>query len=181
MSGSSRDSILGRIAAGVSVGCVLLLAATIGVAWIPDLGGRLDWQSGTRYSAGQQLDLDAAVFAASPRTVFFFSRSSCRACQASKPVMEAIVRDVSHRAGVRVVLVTGATRTDVQAERTFALEIGLDQSQLLQIELGTLRLRNVPAVVLTDATGSILMVREGLLTENDRSEIVRIVTGPFAD
>jgi hypothetical protein len=180
MSGNTRDSLLGRIAIAVSIGCALVLAATIGVASIPNLGERLGWQSAVRYRAGQQIDLDAALYAGSPRTVFFFARSSCSACQVSKPVMAAIVREVSREAGVRVVLVAGQTLADAESERTFAREIGLEQSQLLRTDLGALRLRSVPAVVLTDAAGSILLAREGLLTEGDRSEIVRIATEPFA-
>jgi hypothetical protein len=34
----------------------------------------------------------------------------------------------------------------------------------------------VPTVVVTDDTGKILMARQGLITEDDRNEVVRLVS-----
>jgi thioredoxin-related protein len=87
--------------------------------------------------------------------------------------MASIVADIKRRTDARVVLVTARTFPD--EERSFAQELGIDPASVHQTDLQKLRVRLVPTMVLTDATGTILMAREGLLTEDDHTEVVRLV------
>ena len=84
--------------------------------------------------------------------------------------MAGIVADVAKRAGIRVALVTPEALAE--EEEKFARDLGLDPSQIYRTDLRRLRLRQVPTMVVTDHSGRILMVREGLLTESDREDVV---------
>ncbi len=91
--------------------------------------------------------------------------------------MAAIVADLAKRPDTHVVLVVPDAGPD--EERLFALELGLDPSQVLQTDLHRLRLRQVPAMVLADKSGRILMAREGRLTETDRNDLIEMVRLPL--
>jgi hypothetical protein len=91
--------------------------------------------------------------------------------------MAAIVADLAKRPDTRVVLVVPDAVPD--EERLFALELGLDPSQILETDLHRLRLRQVPTMVLADESGKILIAREGRLTETDRRDVIEIVRPPL--
>ena len=159
-----RDARIGRVALWFGAASVLALAVTVLVLAVPSLSETLrsDRQP-VAYTVGDRLDLDPATFTSSARTLFLFSRFSCGACQASKPTMAAIVADLAKRPDTHVVLVVPDAVPD--EERLFALELGLDPSQILRTDLHRLRLRQVPTMVLADESGKILIAREGRLTE----------------
>ena len=168
-----RDALVGRVALMLAATCLVLVAATVLAFALPAVWERFTREgSPIAYAEGDFIDLEPATFRGAASTIFFFSRFSCGACQASKPVMAGIVADLGTRTGVRIVLVTGDALPD--EERLFALELGIDPSHIHRTDLPRLRLRLVPTLVLADSTGKILMVREGLLTESDRLDIVRL-------
>ena len=168
-----RDAFVGRVALMVAATCLVLVAATMLACPLPVVWERLRGVSPSiAYAEGDLIDLEPATYRGAARTVFFFSRFSCGACQASKPVMAGIVADLGKQPGVQIVLVTGDALPD--EERLFALELGIDSSHVHQADLRRLRLRQVPTMVLADSSGKILMAREGLLTESDRLDIVRL-------
>jgi hypothetical protein len=174
-----RDSLLGRVALWLAAASVAAVAATMLVLALPALSQRLGVE-GTivAYAEGGFIDLDPSTFASTPRTLFLFSRFSCGACQASKPVMAALVVDLALRPDVQIVLVTDDAVPE--EERVFARELGIDASHIHRTDLRRLRLRRVPTIVLADDTGKILMTREGRLTESDRHDVIRL-SGPPAE
>ena len=168
-----RDAHLGRVALLLAAACAVVVAATVLALALPALWERLRGEgSSVAYSEGEVIDLDPATYRSATSTVFLFSRFSCGACEASKPVMAGIVADLMTQSGVQVVLVTGEALPE--EERLFASDLGLDGSHVHHTDLRRLRLRQVPTMVLTDRSGKILMTREGRLTETDRSEVVRM-------
>jgi thioredoxin-related protein len=171
---NQRDALVGRIAVVVTLLTGLVVTATALALAFPVLGERFRARpAAVAYFSGDVIDVDPSTYSSASRTVFFFSRYSCGGCQASKNVMASIARDIKQRAGAHVVLVTA--RTFPVEERSFALELGIDPASVYQTDLQKLRVRLVPTMVLTDTSGKILMAREGLITENDRAEIVRLV------
>lgn len=166
-----RDALVGRIALVVAATAVIAVAATVLALALPSFSGRFRTTPvPSAYADGDSIDLEPETYNTTTRTVFFFTRSSCGACQASKPVMAGIVADVAKRAGIRVALVTPEALAE--EEEKFARDLGLDPSQIYRTDLRRLRLRQVPTMVVTDHSGRILMVREGLLTESDREDVV---------
>ena len=167
-----RDALVGRVALLVAATAFLAVAATVLALALPSFAERYRTAPVPRaYADGDSIDLEPAMYNATARTVFFFTRFSCGACQASKAVMAGIVADVAQRPGIRVALVTPEALPE--EEQTFARDLGLDLSQLYPTDLRRLRLRQVPTMILTDDSGRILMVREGLFTESDRVDVVR--------
>jgi hypothetical protein len=71
-------------------------------------------------------------------------------------------------------MVTARGGVQAEADRAFARDVGIEAARLIQTDMQNLRLRYVPAVVMIDATGTVLWSREGVLTETERSEILGI-------
>jgi hypothetical protein len=172
-----RSDLLARstaIAAGVSVLAVIVTSLILAVPALRDRVARNGQVAS--YSEGDRIDLDPSSYSAADRTIFLFARSSCRACQASKSVMASLVDELRPQPSARVVLVTGLASQGENVE--FGREIGIDPERMLEVDLRGLRLRYVPTVVVTDASGRIMMAREGLITESDRQDIVRAALPP---
>ena len=170
----TRDTIIGRVAVLVTVTTVVVVTVTVIALALPAFFERFRDQPTPAYAVGDLIDLNPALYRSSHRTVFMFSRFSCSACQASQRVMADIVADVAKHPDARVVLVVADSSPD--EERSFAGKLGLEPSQIHQTDLRTLRVRQVPTMVLADRAGRILMAREGLLTESDRIDVVRLST-----
>jgi hypothetical protein len=154
------------------LGCAIALGLTAIVMAVPVVRARLGWNSAAplSYLSGEKIDLDTAVYAGSTRTLIFFSRAGCSACQASQPAMAAITADLAKLPDVRVVMVTPAFSQD---EQFFARSVGIDETRLFPVEGKRLRIRHVPAYVMVDASGMVLLTREGRVTDADREAIVR--------
>jgi len=125
------------------------------------------------YVAGQSSDFPASLFQQAPHTLAIFFRSDCGACARIKPFLVRLAaRDDG--AAVRVVAVTGAgNRADALA---FAKQIGLGESGLVMMDLGSLRLRRVPTVVLMDRSGVIQAALEGIPSSQEEEKLLRMVT-----
>jgi hypothetical protein len=174
-----RDALVGRVALWVAATAFLALAATVIALALPSFSPRFRTTSVSRgYADGDSIDLGPATYNTNPRTVFFFTRFSCGACEASKPVMAGIVADLTKRPGVQITLVTPEALPE--EEELFALELGIVPSRIHRTDLRRLRLRLVPTMVLADRSGRILMVREGRLTESDRADVLRLSTEGLA-
>ena len=168
-----RDAFVGRLAVLLGVAAVTVVAVTMAAIALPSVREHLlARRSPVGYVEGDTIDLDPLMYRSSPRTIFLFSRFSCGACQASKPVMAGIVADLAGRLDAQVILVTGEALPE--DEHLFALEVGIELSRVVRTDLSRLRVRQVPTMVVTDRSGRMLIVREGVLTESDRVEVVRV-------
>src|SRR5579871_77110 len=137
---SSLDDLIRRAATTVLVACIAILGVTAGAATLPAVQSKLGFAASqpARYSVGQKIDLPAAAYSGRPRTVLFFSLSSCGACQRSKSEVAAIAGDLAKHPGVHLLMVTGETfRND---ETAFAKSIGIDSTHLLRLDLSKLKL-----------------------------------------
>lgn len=155
------DDIIRRAATAVIVACVVILAVT-GVTAVPAVKTRLGWPASspaTGYAVGQQIDVPPAAYAGSERTLLYFSLNNCAACQRSKGTVAALAVELGKHPGRRMVMVTGTTFH--QDETAFARSIGLDESRLVRVDLTKLRLKRVPALVLVDRRGRVLLAKEG--------------------
>jgi hypothetical protein len=85
--------------------------------------------------------------------------------------MASLVADLSTEAGASVVMINPKT-AGREEEEAFARAIGLDESRRVSVDMGTLRIRNVPTFVVVDRAGTILLAREGVLTDADRRDVV---------
>jgi hypothetical protein len=124
------------------------------------------------YGVGEFVDVDGIPFGFAERTVLLFSRASCTACQSSKESFAGLVAAVGTQPNAQVVMVTGVL--EKASDAAFARDIGIQPDKLIHTDIRRLRLRYVPAVVVTDRKGRILLAREGVLTESDRSDIMEI-------
>jgi hypothetical protein len=91
-------------------------------------------------------------------------------------VIAEIVSGLTRRPDVRVMMVSGSTD---EHNEIFAADVGLHPSDLIRTDMSMLRLRYIPALVVADKTGQILLAREGLLTETDRNDVMRAVRPPI--
>ncbi len=167
------EGLISRIASIIIWTSSLAVVLTVGALAVPGVRDSFDANTPPSYTIGDVIDVDREAYRHSWRTVLIFSRASCSACRASQPVMAKLVGDLSGRAGVRVSMVTGFT--EHQEDRRFAESVGVDAAAIFQTDFRTLRLRYVPAVVVIDSAGRILMAKQGLLTETDRQDIVDMI------
>jgi hypothetical protein len=130
---------------------------------------------GPSYSAGEQIDLGSDIYGSAPQTLIFFSTATCGVCEKSKPVMTDIAADLSRSDLVRVVMVS-STRFP-EEERQFAQEVGIDEQRLFRMDTAKLRVRHVPAFALVNREGTILLAKDGLITESDRRNISEVAYG----
>jgi thiol-disulfide isomerase/thioredoxin len=121
----------------------------------------------------------ATVYESSPYTVVLFARSSCGACKSAKPLFKKLVANIERRSSARVVMI--APMANRQDEVTYAKELGLDETQLLQLDLKDLRLRRVPTVVLLDQRGIVRYTREGAPLAADQEEFLQGIASLIPD
>jgi hypothetical protein len=69
-----------------------------------------------------------------------------------------------------MVMVTGTMFR--QDETAFARSIGIDESRLVRVDLTKLRLKRVPALVLVDGQGRVLLAQDGTPTDTERRDIL---------
>jgi thiol-disulfide isomerase/thioredoxin len=160
----------------VAVVCATALTVTAVAIAMPSVRASLGFvppPPAPSYAAGQRSDFPANLFEQAPHTLAIFFRSDCGACARMKPFLARLAaRDDG--AAVRVVAVTGTgNRADSLA---FAKQIGLGESRLMMIDIGTLRLKRVPTVVLMDRSGVIQVALEGIPSSQEEEKLLRMVT-----
>lgn len=168
------DVFIRRVAAGLAGCCLALLIGTAAVVAVPSLRERFSAAPVAAYQVGQSIDVPAALYRSSRRTVFVFSRADCAACQRSKLSTAELVATLRRQPAVQAVMVVGEGKAE--AELRFAADLGLDEGHVAQIDLSALRLQHVPTFLLTDESGKILHVIDGVLTEEGRQSLLRAAT-----
>ena len=172
----AREVLVGRLGVAVAVVCATALTVTAVAVAMPSVRASLGFAPpppAPSYAAGQPADLPASLFKQAPHTLVIFFRSDCGACARMKPFLARLAARDDDSA-VRVVAVTGAgNRPDALA---FAKQIGLGESSLVMMDLGQLRLRRVPTVVLMDRSGVIQAALEGIPSSQEEEKLLRMVT-----
>ena len=150
-----------RASLAIGIACAVVLLGTAAALARPGLGARLGWAKpgAASYAVGTYVDLEPAFYQGKT-TVVLFSRANCEACRRSKATLAAIVADVAKRSDVQVTFVTPTTSD--QEETDFARDIGVPPSRHLAIDLSTLRLKHVPALVLVDERGTVILAHDGV-------------------
>ena len=142
---------------------------------LPGLKARLGWSvddpPAPSYRVGERIDLPASLYTTAPRTVLLFTSASCGACQRSKMPTAALVHDLKTLPNTAVVMVTPPSGS--QERVPFARELGVPEAQVA-VHAGPIRLQRMPAVVVVDSQGTVLLIREGMLTELDQKEVLQL-------
>ena len=167
-----RHDLIGRLAVGVAVTSIVLVAATAAAIARPDLRERLGLAPGS-YAAGQRIDVPPAVYEESPSTLLLFVRSTCSVCQRSVPYFRRLV-DQAARTGIAVRLLSSSPVD--RAELDFAMGLGLREEDVVGVDHQTLRLRRVPTIVLVDERGEIHYAREGAVPAGEQGDLLRRMT-----
>jgi thiol-disulfide isomerase/thioredoxin len=172
----AREVLLGRLSVAVAVVCATALTVTAVAVAMPSVRASLGFSPpppAPSYVAGQSSDFPPSLFQQAPHTLAIFFRSDCGACARIKPFLVRLAaRDDG--AAVRVVAVTSpGNRADALA---FAKQIGLGESSLVTMDLGGLRLKRVPTVVLLDRSGAIQSALEGIPSSQEEEKLLRMVT-----
>lgn len=125
------------------------------------------------YAPGETVDLPEAVFKETQHTLVIFFRPDCGACERLKPFLTRLAAR-SDPASLRVIAVTSASNR--QAAVAFAKQIGLDELQLVTMDLRTVRVSQVPTLVLVNHTGTVEGAIQGIPTSQEEGDLLRTVT-----
>lgn len=171
-----REVFVGRLGVAVAVVCATALTITAVAIAMPSVRASLGFVPpvpAPSYAAGEAADFPASLFEQTPHTLAIFFRSDCGACARMKPFLARLAARDDDSA-VRVVAVTGAgNRPDALA---FAKQIGLGESRLVMMDVGKLRLKRVPTIVLMDRSGVIQTALEGIPSSEEEEKLLRTVT-----
>jgi hypothetical protein len=169
------DTILGRVATGVALGCAALVGLTSILLFVPSLRATFGFSAAAApaYALGEQIDVPAEVYAASSATVLIFARSTCGACQRAQPEFTALISRLRSERSTDVrLMTTGAGRSE---EASYARAIGLTDREL-SVADARVRVRIVPSLVVVDRHGVIKFFSEGIPTRPQQEAVVRTVT-----
>jgi hypothetical protein len=159
-----------RLGSIVLVGCVVVIALSVAIAASPALRARLfpGTVEAPSYRVNDYVDVSASAFDGHSKTLIYFSTPTCAACARSEGALSGLVRHaMSHDIGVVLVRPEGVGSDNAMfSERT-----GVDVSHVLSLDLGHLRVRRVPTLLIVDRTGKVLMYHEGVLTDTDTREV----------
>lgn len=170
----ANDVALRRIATAAALACVAVVAVTIAAVAFPSLRSRLGLVPSTppSYRVGERIDVPARFYEEAPHTLFVFVRSNCAACQSAKPALERIADTFRQAMTPVLVISTGARATDGIG---YAAEIGVERTSVLALDVSTLRLRVVPTIVLVNRAGEVLYAAEGVPTDQQAEQLLRLV------
>lgn len=158
------------LAAVVLVGTAALLASTTMREWL-GVGGTAPKPA---YAVEDSIDVPAELFDGAPFTVLVFANHTCGACRNSASEFSALVGELAARS-VPSLLVTGNAPSVAGEE--FARQAGFLPTDVRHIELRNLRIERVPLIVVVDQSGTVRLVKEGILQATDRSEILAAAVG----
>jgi hypothetical protein len=169
------DRFLSRLSVFIVVGCAFCLTGTALVLSSPALKVTLGLGPvrETGYVPGEGIDLPPSLYSANARTLVIFAQSTCAVCQRAKDSLGDLAEAFTSGPLAHVVMVTGRSAPSMAAEQQFARDIGLDERQVVPLDLTTLRVRGVPTVLLVDTGGKILAVTEGAPKPSDASTFLR--------
>jgi len=164
-----------KLAAGaLAIGLVVLTATTVLVFTSQSARDALGLgpQTGPAYKIGERVDLQRSILEGEHATVVVFSRSACSSCQASKPLLSLLARDVAGRPDVAMILV--APRLS-DAELAYADEIGVRRSSVRSADPLTVRAKVTPTVLVVDRSGHVQFAHEGRLSGQDAETIRTLI------
>ena len=72
-----------------------------------------------------------------------------------------------------MILVVSAAADDT--EREFGRGVGLESLQVVEAELSQMGIRRLPSLAVVDGEGTILLFREGVLTEESKREVLALI------
>ena len=176
----TSDRALNRLFIAASLGLVLMVGATTSVIAWPRISGMIGLKAPVpppqppAYSAGQQIDVPAAWYSASPRTLLVFAREACGACQKAQPFLKQLVAGVTTSGRAAVVMAHPAASAIEDA--VFAKAIGVGEGSLHAVT-ANLRVKATPTIVLVDQQGAILAAWEGAGKEDKQAEISKTIEG----
>jgi thioredoxin-related protein len=168
----SLDTLLNRFAVGVTMAGLVVVTAT-GVALAMPGARETLGLARPAYARGQHVDLPRDMYAGASYTLVVFGRSTCSASGRSAEFLRRLVATVEALPHVRVRMVTAAPVAAQELE--FARSLGLDEAQVTAVDLSTLRVRQVPSLVLVDGSGQIHYAREGAVPVRQQEDVLQIV------
>ena len=146
-----------RVTIAVTVFALCTVGATSALVLSPTLRRLLGVEhAAVDYVVGQRVDLPLDSFPAEERNLLLFVRGTCSACQNAVPALKQFIVDVSGRSGVSVRMVT--SQLYAEDAPTFALRIGLSATQIMSIDMASLRLQRIPTLLVVNRAGVITRV-----------------------
>ncbi|HKV99538.1 MAG TPA: hypothetical protein VJN96_06935 [Vicinamibacterales bacterium] len=161
--------LFGRLTMAAAVASLVLVAVTAIVLVRPDLRDALGLGPPHAYPVDSHIDVPPEVYRASPYTLVVFARSTCAVCRSSVPFLTTLAREAA-ASGVAVRLLSSAPVAP--DERAFAGTWGLDPAAIVGVDLRSMRVKQVPTIVLVDREGEIHYAREGAIPAAAQDELL---------
>jgi hypothetical protein len=163
------------IGTGALIGSVLLViivlvtaAALFSRPAMTWLRAKLGWApaaAATAYTVGEPSGVPVAWHIDTPYTLILFARSTCAACERSKPLHQRLITDNASRADLRVML---ATPDPLARELDYGRALGLADARVIHIETPTVKVKTVPTLLLVNRYGVVVATREGVLDDAEQ-------------
>jgi hypothetical protein len=172
---ASRARQLGRVAAGVSLACGLIVIATVGALAMPAIRARLGWApaASTSYAIGERVDVPAEAYAGFRHTLLLVARPDCGACRAARPFFQRLTATL-RASGTHVVMI--APNRDRSADVAYAHDIGLADSDVVFTDLSRLHIPVVPALFVVDGAGAVMLEFDGATPAKSQDAVTRQIT-----
>jgi len=171
---------VGRVAFGISLGCGLIILATVGALATPAIRARLGMApaSSTTYAIGERVDVPAEAYAGFQRTLLVVARPDCLACRAARPFFQRMTAALrQHR--THVVLVS--PNRDRSADLAYAHDIGLDETDVVTMDLSRLHIRIVPTLFVVDGSGAVILESSGATPARLQDDLLQQITSKVAE
>lgn len=171
------DRSLRRLSAVAAIGlCLALVITLVWLLWPPARDYLTSTAPTSGYTVGQTVDLPPSIYKEGRMTVIIFGRSSCIACESSRPVLTHLVASVQALPEVRVRLLTPIEPTS--GDLLFAKQIGLTADAVSGILPSSVRVLLIPTVLTATPDGVIRFAASGPFT-SDNEVALRQVLGNY--
>jgi hypothetical protein len=150
-----------------------MVAATAGyIAWprVENVMGLEAAPAAPAYASGQRVDVPAAWYESSPKTLIIFGRASCAACEKAQPFLKGLVTRLNGRASAVLAHPPGGEAEDI----AFARSLGVTDDRIVVVG-GGLRVRATPTLVLVNRDGTVLEAWEGTGPPERQSSILKTI------
>lgn len=153
----STDRLIQRVAM-LSIIALVLLTGFVILKANGAFGGH--GKAADAYKIGERVDLPPAQIVPAKFTVIVFARSTCGACQASKPTLAKVVDLAKDRPHVAVELLAVAGLA--QSELLLADTLGIPRTNVRAYDkIESIKLKVVPTVMVVNEAGTILYAYQG--------------------
>lgn len=170
----SRDRTSRRVGVLLLCVCALTFAVTALVGFAPAIKARFGWSEPDRpaYATGDSIDVPGRLYEGQ-RTLIVFASGTCGACRRSASAFGALAQELQG-SETRFLLVTPNVRhVDQQA---LIDAVGVKSSEVAALDFSSIRLKNVPAIVLVDGAGRVLYSREGFVDDEGQAAIRQAIS-----